>query len=308
MSNASFYTDFFNTREKAVIIWLLIFLVWVLSQKNIRSSLCSVIKALFQRKILVLIMAMLFYTSLTVFILSKIGIWEVSLIKDTIIWVFGSAFVLLMNLNKATQDEHHFKKIFFDNLKLILIIEFIINLYAFSLWIELILVPVLFVIIAMSAFVEMKKEYMSVKKVIDFILSAFIILLIVFALVKILGDYQAFASPENLRVFTLPPLLTFSYIPFLYLFALVIAYENLFVRFDIFLKKDQKLAKLAKQKVFALCHVNLGKLNRFSKESTQDLMKMSSRDDMLNMIENFKNICRQARQSRAIRQRRISKT
>jgi len=288
MSNASFYTDLFNTREKAVIIWLLIFLVLALSQKNIRISLWSFIKLLFQRKILVLIMAMLFYTGLTVFILSETGIWEVFLIKDTIFWVFGSAFVLMMNSNKATQDEHHFKKIIFDNLKLILIIEFIINRYTFSLCIELILVPVLFVIVAMSAFAEMKKEYMSVKKLIDFILSAFFILLIVFAMVKILGDYKAFVSSKNLRVFSLPPLLTFAYIPFLYLFALVMAYENLFFRFDILLKKDQKLAKFAKQKVFALCHANLGKLNKFSKETTQELMKMSSRDDILNMIENFK--------------------
>lgn len=288
MSNASFYTDLFNTREKAIIIWLLIFLVLALSQKNIRISLWSFIKFFFQRKILVLIMAMLLYTGLTVFFLSKIGIWEVSLIKDTIFWIFGSAFVLLMNSNKATQDEHHFKKIILDNLKLILIIEFIINRYTFSLWIELILVPVLFVIVSMSAFAEMKKEYMFGKKVINFILSAFFILVIVFALVKILGDYQDFASLENLRVFSLPPLLTFAYIPFLYLFALVMAYEILFLRLDILLKKDQKLAKFAKQKVFALCHANLGKLNRFSKESTQDLMKMNSRDDILNMIDNFK--------------------
>jgi len=307
MSNASFYTDLFNTREKAVIIWLLIFFVWALSQKNIRSSFWIVIKALFQRKILVLIMAMLFYTGLTVFILSETGIWEFYLIKDTIFWIFGSAFVLLMNSNKATQDEHHFKKIILDNLKLILIIEFIINRYTFSLWIELIMVPVIFVIVVMSVVAGMKKEYISVKKVIDFILSAFVILLIVFAPVKILGDYQAFASLENLRVITLPPLLTLAYIPFLYLFALFMAYENLFIRLDILLKKDHKLAKFAKQKVFALCHVNLYKLNRFSKESTQELINMSSKEDVLNMVENFKKNFRQARQCRATRQGRIKK-
>ncbi len=287
MNEANYYIELFNTREQATIVWLLIFLVWAFSQKNIRSSILGVVRALFQRKILAVIIAMLLYTSLSVFIFSKVGIWETTLIKDTGFWLVGTAFVLLMNVNKATQGKKFFKKLLIDNLKLILVIEFIVNLYTFSLWVELILVPVLFLIVAMSAVAEMKKEYLLVKKVIDFILSAFGIFLIFFALVKIFEDYQIFATSKNLHAFILPPLLTLAYIPFLYFFALVMVYENLFVRLDIFLKNDQKLTKFTKRKIFALCHINLGKLNRFSKENAQPLMRLRSRDDILNMIENF---------------------
>lgn len=248
----------------------------------------GVVKAFSHKKILSVIIATILYTGLVVFILSKTGIWEILLIKDTIFWLVGTAFVLLMNVNKATQDNGFFKKILIDNLKLILVLEFIVNLYTFSLWIELILVPFLFVIIAMSAVAEMKKEYLPVKKAIDFILSAFGIFLITYALAKILGDYQSFATSENLRAFILPPLLTFAYIPFLYLFALVIAYENLFVRIDIFVKDNKALAKFAKRKIICLCHLNLRKLNRFSRESTQELLKISSEEDVANMIESFR--------------------
>ncbi|MFA5031684.1 MAG: P-loop NTPase fold protein [bacterium] len=284
MNNASFCIDLFNTREKATIIWLLIFGVWALSKKNIRSSFWINIKGLFEKKILVLIMAMLVYIGFIFAILSKIGIWNISLTKDTVFWVLGSAFVLLINVNRAMEDEHHFKKIILDNLKLILIIEFIVNLYTFNFWIELILIPVLFMLVAGSAFTKIKKE----KKVIDSILSAFGILLIVFTLVKIFENYQAFASLENLRAFTLPLLLTFAYLPFLYFFALFMSYESLFAHLDFFLKKDLKLAKFAKQKVFTLCHVNLGKLNRFSKGSAQELIRLNNRNDILNMIKTFK--------------------
>ena len=206
MNIAYFYIDLFNTREKAVIIWLLIFLAGAFSKKDIRNSFFVFVKNLFQRKILAVIIALLLYTGLIVFIFSKVEIWEVSMIKDTIFWLVGTAFVLLMNADKATQDKGFFKKILIDILKLILVIAFIINLYTFSLWVELILVPIFFVIVAMGAVAEMEQKSMIVKKIADFILSAFAVSLIVVALLKILGDYQAFATSENLRAFVLPPL------------------------------------------------------------------------------------------------------
>ena len=289
MNIAYFYVDLFNAREKAVIIWLLIFLVWALSKKNIRNSFLVFLRTLFQQKILLVIIALFLYTGIIVFIFSKLRIWEVALLKDTIFWLFGSAFVLLINTDKATQDKGFFKKILIDNLKLILVIQFIVNLYTFSLGVELILVPILFMIVAMSAVAEMEQESMIVKKIADFILSAYGVSLIVAVLVKILGDYQAFATIENLRAFILPLLLTFAYIPFLYLFALLMAYESLFVRMEIILKVDQRLAKLAKQKIFALCHFNLVKLNNFSKDITLELVNPSDENDLLNIIKKVGN-------------------
>jgi len=282
----NFYIDLLNKREKAIIIWLVIFLVWVLSQKTIRNSIFGVLKALFQKKIFIVIVAMLLYVGLVVLFFYRIQLWDSSLIKDTIFWV-GVAFILLMNANKATQDEHYFKKILLDNLKLILVIEFIVNLYVFSLWVEIILMPLLFVIVVMGVVVEMKKEYMSVKKIIDFTLVTFGIFLIIFALFNIFSGYQSFATSDNLRALILPPLLTLAYMPFLYFFALLMAYENLFVRLDIFLKKDKNLAKFTKRKILTLCFVNLGKLNKFAKENTQEFMKLDDKNDVLSMILQF---------------------
>lgn len=288
MGNADNYLGLFNARETAIIIWLLVFLAWAISQKKIRDSLFGVGKAFLHKKILSLIIATILYAGLIVFVLSKIGIWQTSLIKDTTFWLVGTAFVLLMNANKATQDNGFFKKILIDNLRLILLLEFVVNLYTFNLLIELILVPFLFVIIAMSAYAEMKKEYLPVKKMVDFILSIFGFFLISYALAKILGDYQSFATSENMRAFILPPLLTFAYIPFLYLFALMMAYENLFLRIDIFVKDNKALTKFAKRKIIRLCHLDLRKLNRFSRDSTQELIKISNEEDVRKLIGSFR--------------------
>lgn len=288
MTEINFFINTLNGRERAVIVWLLIFLFWALSQKNIRTSMFGVLRAFFQKKIITVFLAMFVYVFLIILLFSKLQIWNASLAKDTVFWILGSAFVLLMNVNNATQDDHYFKKILLDNLKLILVLEFIVTLYSFNFWIEMIFVPVMFLVVAMGAVAEIKKEYLPVKKLIDYVLSFIGIFLIIFAVSNIIGDYQGFVSANNLRSFVLPPLMTLAYMPFLYIFALIMAYEMLFVRLDIFLKNDKTLASFAKQKIFRLCFLNLGKLNRFAKESTSDLLNLKDKNGILSLVEKFK--------------------
>jgi len=288
MGKADNYLGLFNTRETAVIIWLLIVLAWAISQKKIRDSLFGLGKVILHKKILSVIIATVLYAGLIVFFLSKIGIWQISLIKDTTLWLIGTAFVLLINVNQATQDSGFFRKILIDNLKFILVLEFVLNLYTFNLLVELILVPFLFAVIGIGAYAETKKEYLPVKKMVDFILSIIGFFLISYAFAKIIGDYQSIVTSENMRAFILPPLLTFAYVPFLYLFALIMAYESLFLRIDFFVKDNKALAKFAKQKIVRLCHLNLRKLSRFSRDKTQELIKISSEEDVKKVIKGFR--------------------
>ncbi len=81
------------------------------------------------------------------------------------------------------------------------------------------------------------------------------------------------------------PLLTFVFLPFVYLMALFMKYENIFVRIDIF-NKDLKLAKFAKRKVFTVYHFNLMKLNKWSKET--GILKFSSKEDTVSSIQKYK--------------------
>ena len=109
---------FFNNREIAIILWLLIFLVWALFHKKIRASLFSVLKILTSVRFILLIILMLLYVSLMIYLFRKIGLWDGSMIKDTTLWFFGVAFIMLINWNKATEEEHYFQKVLLDNLKL----------------------------------------------------------------------------------------------------------------------------------------------------------------------------------------------
>lgn len=274
----------FNTREIAVICWLFVFILWAFFQENIRKSFFGVLKSLFQIKILSVIIAAIIYTGFTVLLLSKIGIWEWTLLKDTVYWFIAVAFVLLINANKANQEKGFFITILNDNLKIILVLEFILTLYTFNLIAEIILVPIFVFISAMSTVSELKKDYLPVKNLFDFILSIIGIFFIVFAIVKVFGDFQHIMTSQNLKTLILPPLLTVAFIPFIYLFALIMAYETLFVRISIFNKNDPDLIKFTKHKIILACHLNLLRLNRFAKESSQDLMRVKTREDVINMV------------------------
>jgi len=47
MQEMIFLLNTLNGREKAVIVWLLIFLFWALFQKNIRTSMLNVLKSVY---------------------------------------------------------------------------------------------------------------------------------------------------------------------------------------------------------------------------------------------------------------------
>src|SRR2546421_9768941 len=154
-----YIVNFFNNREKALIIWILIVLVLLLANKDIRPSFLSVLKALFATKIVIALLVMLAYISLVVFAAYTVHFWDLSLLKDTIMWVLGTAVIMFVNYDKAIKESHYFKKVLLDNVKLVILLEFIINFYVFNLVVELLLVPVLFAIAALLAISGTKKEY-----------------------------------------------------------------------------------------------------------------------------------------------------
>ncbi|OGH39190.1 MAG: hypothetical protein A2905_06580 [Candidatus Levybacteria bacterium RIFCSPLOWO2_01_FULL_36_10] len=282
------FTTIFTTREQAIIIWVAVFLMWSLFQKNLRNSLAGLVRAFFQNKILAAFLMMVFYVGLTVYLLFRIHLWNIVLVKDTIFWIIGTAFILFLNLNKAAEDKDYFKKILLDNLKFILILTFLINFYTLPLIIELITLPIIVIIVAMSAYAGTKKEYLTAKKFADFILSAWGIFLIIYATTQILSNYQNFFITDNFLAFLLPILLTLVLVPFLYGFAVYMTYESLFSRIDFLIGKNNKqLASFGKRKILKTFILNLKKLNKFSKNSGAQLLKINNEEDLIALIRQF---------------------
>lgn len=283
----SFLFHALDSREKSVLSWLLICLCWALFQKDIRISLGNALKVLFRAKILFAFTVMFAYIFFILWLLYNANLWNFALTKDALFWAFGSATVLFMTVNKVSENDAYFKNILKDNLKLIVVLEWLVALHPFHFWVEMIFLPVMLFIFGLSIVTERKKEYSQVKKIMDLILSAIGIFLLCFAILQVANDYSHFVSFDSLRTFLLPIILSFLFIPFLYVFALCITYEALFVRIDTLLKHDKTLARFAKMKIFQQCFLNLKKLDKMTKESSIDLLKMKDKNDLLNLMSRF---------------------
>lgn len=249
-----------------MIIWLGLAILFFLTQKGIRRSIGGIIKLLFSPRLLTSIIIMLVYSSLIIFCLFELNLWDKSMLKDSIYWVFGVAFILQMNVNEALKEERYFKKILSDNFKLIILLEFISNLYAFGFIAELILVPILIIIFALSAYVETRNEDPRVKTLLNTLLSFYGIVVIVYTIIEIVKDLDSFFAVENLRSFIFPLIMIILFFPFLYLYSLYVLYESFFSMIKVSSREDKNYYKYAKRKLFKICFLNLRKLKKFSKE------------------------------------------
>lgn len=259
--------------------------LWALSISSVRHSIPDLLKIFFGKKIIVPFVVMLLYIFLMVIIFKEVGFWDISATKDTILWTMGTAFATFFNLNKVAGDENHFKNAILDNIKFILILEFIVNLYSFNLAIELVVIPIVSFIVMTNAYAGLKPEYKQVKTLLDYALGLFGLFLIAFTFRELVVDFQNFATLKNLRDFFLPPLFSIVFLPFVYLMALYMQYESLFTRID-FANKNSDLAKYAKRKIFTTCHVNLSKLNKLSKNA--GFPRVNSKDDVLALMKKAK--------------------
>lgn len=280
--------DLFNSREIAAAIWLAVGLVWMLFYGRTRHVLQQLLRSFFQWEILVIVLVMLSYVGLEVFGLYRVGFWDTSLLKDTVLWTLGVAFVRVLKSSPTMQDEHYFRDMLLRNLGVAVFLEFILNLYVFNLWIELVLPPAALVIGIVSIAADASRKGVPVKKPVDSVRSAFAVLLVGFVLFSIIHDWRGFTSMDNLRSFLLPIFLTIGYVPFLYALALCESYEVLFsVNLRICRRDYPTLVRYAKRKILCLCFLNLRRLTRFMKDEDVaiDLMNLKDRDGVVRLIQ-----------------------
>jgi hypothetical protein len=252
------FFDSFSTRELALAIWISIALIACMFHKSIRQSVFGFFKALFAWKISISLLVFFSHTTLYVFILYKMGFWNISLLKDTIIWALSFGFISLMNINKIN-DKKYFKNVFIDAVKWTIAIEFIVNFFTFSLTKEIILVP-LFVFSAMiQAVASFDVKHKQVENLMKNFLIYFSIFVFLFSLYKTVDKHTELFTFDNLKSFLLPIFLTITFFPFMYLYNLIAKYEELWVRLKFMIRNEDDRKKV-KHQILIVAHFNVEKL------------------------------------------------
>jgi hypothetical protein len=277
--------DLFNNREIAAIIWFILLFIYILYNIKARKSFYSFINALFGFKILVSIGLMILYTIGMVYILKRLSCWNISLFKDTLIWFVFSGIILCFGTVSSKYSKNVFRNIFVDNLNLIIVVEYVINLYVFPLLIELVLIPLIVFIVLIESIAQLESKYESVIKLMKYFQSTIGLIIIGFVLVNLFNNYDHFVNIDNLLSFILPILLTLLFIPFVYFFLLFVSYESLFLKLRFGFNKSSELIKYAKCRIVTHCNISINKVISVSKFSDPSICHIKDVNDVDKILE-----------------------
>lgn len=209
---------------------------------------------------------MVLYIGLIVFGLMKLSYWDITMLKTTIYWTFGGAFVMFFNVGEAIEKDKYFWKVFIDCFKLTIIVEFLSNLYSFHIAIELISIPVLILIGFSMALKSDTKENKIAKSFFGIIYGMYIVAVIIFSIVKISENYSEVFTVANLKSLLFSSMMTIMFIPFLYFVALFMVYESFLKGKKYILSENNKLYQFLKWKIIVRCHLNLKRIRLVSKK------------------------------------------
>ena len=280
----------FNTREEALILWVLLILVILFIKKSFRDHLINFLKQFTNKKIFIPTFLMLGFVAFVFCILKNLGLVESSMIKEVVFWLFGTGLIIFYNTNKALYYKSFFYKIIIDTFKLNVIIEYFTNFYTFPLIIEIVLLPVMSFLALSHHLSYQYEEYKPVRSFLSLILIIFGGGILFYSAWRFLLNISNFLTRENVAEFLIPIIFTLSIIPIVYLFALIMVYEDFFVRIEHFLKiKAHNNSRKIKFRIFFICLLNLRKIQRVSDYYTPQIVNLNENEDPYKILLKFKD-------------------
>lgn len=270
-----------NNRELAGAIWLGIFALWSLRSRDSRKGVTQLLHSFFFYKIQILLFLMLFYIGLLTLGLYQLRIFTTHQLGDLIIWVASVAFLMLMRINSFAERDGALKQILLDTVSVTVIVDFLIHAYVFSIWVELIFVPSMSILGLFYVISEVKHiEYAN--KLLKRVTGIIILSLIVRSIYLAVHHYKDYTDVNQWREFLFTPLMTTLYLPFLYLIALLIRYEDLFVRVG-FIVRDPAMLRYTRYRLFLACAWRLRFVNKMIKNRYE--IRFETKRDIQRSIE-----------------------
>ncbi|MDE2987123.1 MAG: hypothetical protein OXT70_03600 [Chloroflexota bacterium] len=199
------------------------------SRNNLLRSAGALVGSLAQPKILV---PLFIYASVVLAALipaSRLGLWQPSLWPATVLWLIISGLGLLFRLDEAIRDPEFFRRALLRTIGAMALVEFIVNLESFALYLE---IPLQIFAILSAAIVAMEKgaSAQPASKVANTYLVLLALAAIAWGIRHLVDDWPQLDHGLLLREFLLPIWLTPIALSFVYLLSVWAAYEMAFTR------------------------------------------------------------------------------
>lgn len=262
--------DIFSTRELATAFWVGAILIAVgmaiVTNKKIRQGFIGVLKCFFNRKLRKLWEIYFLYIGIITLMFSRFPIWKNIYLKDIILWTLFSGLTICMNAVAGEADEKYISKVLKDNIRFTVVTEFLLSTFTFSLWVELIIIPIMTAITLLDVVAAQKSETVAVHKLLQSVI-AFIGLCLVFQTVKVgIREYRELNVTNTLVSFFIPIVYLLLVTPLEYAFELYSKYEMLFIQMHFKEPSDKMVRRKRHLKVIKVCGLSVKRIMLFQKQ------------------------------------------
>jgi len=253
--------DSISNRDWAILFWMLVVALCSLLSASVRASVANILKMIFWSKLTAYFAVVAVYTMGIAYFLWQKELWDSSQLKNTILWYFTVGAASLFEITNK-EKSNYFKSALIDVLGITAIVQFIIGIYNFSFFMELLFVPIAFLFGSMLVISKRDTKYVAVRKLLNTLMVIAGLFLISYAIYHIVSDFKGFANEGTLNDFLIPALFSFLYVPVLYLVSIVVTHEDLFTGIERKVN-DPILRRYARWMVLFHFHVNKTDLNRW---------------------------------------------
>jgi hypothetical protein len=229
--------------------------------------------------------AMALYAAAMVAGLYVVGLWRPAMIKEAVLWFTLTAFAMVMRFMPSRGDERIFRSVFADNVRLVVVIEFLVGAYVLSLLAELVLFPIVTLLAMLDAFARLDQKHATVAKVTGPLLSIIGLVILSFAVTRAVADYRSLGTMDTSRTILFPLLMSIGFVPFVYGLVAFATYESVFTNLTMGGKKAPDVVRYAKRRIIFQHGLSLHRLRSFLKRSGFKLMQIESPEDVERLLQ-----------------------
>ncbi|SFR34238.1 hypothetical protein [Halogeometricum limi] len=275
-----------SNREWAALAWLLIVGVFVLSISDARSSLLGILRRVLFTKLLIVFLFYAVWIVAFIQIMDWLGIWRALLTKDTLVWSVTTGIALLLGVTEIKQPGYFWRALS-EVAGATVVVEYLLNLASFSIWIEFILQPVIFFfVVAPVAAKDTESQKIWTKM--RFWFSLILISSILIHTILSLTAPEQIVNWEFVALQTIWPILLGIWVLILMLIlAVAMAYEGAFLRLSRYRDRPDGLWK-AKVGLMLALGLRLNAVHEAAKGGTHRVARAKSVSDAYEAATEYK--------------------
>ncbi|MBZ9685902.1 hypothetical protein G9F72_006040 [Clostridium estertheticum] len=279
-----------SNRQLAILIWSIVAILILLREEKVKNSFFNVLKVFFSRKLLIIWLSAVGYNILIILLMRKLGLWNITHLKVTILWLLFVGFIMLFFAIGDADDNRYFINIIIQNIKVTIVFQFIMNLHSFALLIELIIVPIT-VFVSMMIVIAEYRDKGGYKKVATFSNAILIIIglsMMWNSIAHIVSQFNELNFEKLFILMSMGSVLSILFIPFLICIAVLSAYEILFIRLSFKKTIAEEIRKRLYFKIILACGLNVSKIKNFIQDSDIMHRSISNRVEIKRLISDYK--------------------